>query len=120
MILAGSQLSKRAAEESLPLRDAFAVLFFVSVGMLFNPRIILEEPLALAATVGILAMGAVAVYFLLRAFGVKAASALTIAIALAQIGEFSFIVADLGIGLGVLLGKTVTATAVMMKEGTCA
>ena len=102
MILAGSQLSQRAAEESLPLRDAFAVLFFVSVGMLFDPRVVLREPLALALTFGIVMAGGVACFFLLRLFGVKAASAFTIAVSLTQIGEFSFILADLGIGLKVL------------------
>ena len=105
MILAGSQLSQRAAEESLPLRDAFAVLFFVSVGMLFNPRVIVEAPLSLALTFGIVLVGGVAVYVLLRLFGVKAASAATIAVSLTQIGEFSFILADLGIGLGLLSAK---------------
>jgi len=102
MILSGSQLSQRAAEESLPLRDAFAVLFFVSVGMLFNPHVIVERPLALAAAFGIVVAGGAAAYAALRLFGVKAASALTIAVSLAQIGEFSFILADLGIGLGLL------------------
>ena len=102
MILAGSQLSQRAAEESLPLRDAFAVLFFVSVGMLFNPRVVLEEPLALASTFGlVLAAGGVC-YRLLLLFGVKRTNAVTIAISLTQIGEFSFILADLGIGLGLM------------------
>jgi CPA2 family monovalent cation:H+ antiporter-2 len=105
MILAGSPLSQRAAEESLPLRDAFAVLFFVSVGMLFNPRVIIEAPLSLALTFGIVVTGGIAAYALLRLFGVKAASAATIAVSLTQIGEFSFILADLGIGLGLLSAK---------------
>jgi CPA2 family monovalent cation:H+ antiporter-2 len=105
MILAGSQLSQRAAEESLPLRDAFAVLFFVSVGMLFDPRVVVTQPVALALTFGIVVAGGVACYALLRMFGVKSASALTIAVSLTQIGEFSFILADLGIGLGVLPAK---------------
>jgi CPA2 family monovalent cation:H+ antiporter-2 len=102
MILSGSPLSQRAAEESLPLRDAFAVLFFVSVGMLFNPHVIVERPVALAITFGIILTGGAVAYLLLRLFGVKSASAMTIAISLAQIGEFSFILADLGIGLGLL------------------
>ena len=105
MILAGSQLSQRAAEESLPLRDAFAVLFFVSVGMLFDPRVVLREPAALALTFGIVAAGGGVCFFLLRLFGIKPASALTIAVSLAQIGEFSFILADLSIGLGLLPGS---------------
>jgi len=102
MILAGSPLSQRAAEESLPLRDAFAVLFFVSVGMLFNPRVIINEPVALALTMGILLIGGGAVYLLLRLFGIKQASALIVAVGLMQIGEFSFIMADLGIRVGIL------------------
>ncbi len=102
MILAGSQLSQRAAEESLPLRDAFAVLFFVSVGMLFDPRVVVNQPVALALTFAIVVAGGVACYLLLLAFGVKSASALTIAVSLTQIGEFSFILADLSIGLGLL------------------
>jgi CPA2 family monovalent cation:H+ antiporter-2 len=102
MILAGSQLSQRAAEESLPLRDAFAVLFFLSVGMLFDPRVVAQQPQALALTFGIVLLGGAVCYALLRLFGVKSASALTIAVSLAQIGEFSFILADLSIGLGLL------------------
>jgi CPA2 family monovalent cation:H+ antiporter-2 len=102
MILAGSQLSQRAAEESLPLRDAFAVLFFLSVGMLFDPRVVVQQPQALALTFGIVLLGGAVCYALLRLFGVKSASALTIAVSLAQIGEFSFILADLSIGLGLL------------------
>jgi CPA2 family monovalent cation:H+ antiporter-2 len=102
MILSGSPLSQRAAEESLPLRDAFAVLFFVSVGMLFNPHVIVERPVALAITFGIILAGGAVAYVLLRLFRVKPASAVTIAVSLAQIGEFSFILADLGIGLGLL------------------
>jgi len=102
MILAGSQLSQRAAEESLPLRDAFAVLFFVSVGMLFDPRVVLQQPFALALTFGIVLAGGAVCYLLLRLFGVQSAGALTIAVSLTQIGEFSFILADLGIGLNLL------------------
>ncbi|HWU55948.1 MAG TPA: YbaL family putative K(+) efflux transporter [Rhizomicrobium sp.] len=102
MILAGSQLSQRAAEESLPLRDAFAVLFFVSVGMLFDPRVVVDRPLDLTLTFGIVLAGGGVCYVLLRLFGVQSASALTIAVSLTQIGEFSFILADLDIGLGVL------------------
>lgn len=102
MILAGSPLSQRAAEESLPLRDAFAVLFFISVGMLFNPRVFIEQPVALGATFAIVLAGGAVCYFLLRLFGVKSTGALTIAVSLAQIGEFSFILADLGVGLGLM------------------
>jgi CPA2 family monovalent cation:H+ antiporter-2 len=102
MILAGSALSQRAAEESLPLRDAFAVLFFVSVGMLFDPRVIIEQPFALGLTFAIVMAGGAACYFLLRLFGVKSESAATIAVCLAQIGEFSFILADLNVRLGLM------------------
>ncbi len=102
MILSGSPLSQRAAEESLPLRDAFAVLFFLSVGMLFDPSVIWRQPVALAMTLGVVLAGGAAAFVLLRLFGVKTASALTIAVSLSQIGEFSFILADLGIGLNLL------------------
>ena len=103
MILSGSPLSQRAAEESLPLRDAFAVLFFVSVGMLFNPLVLLREPGMIALTLAVVTIGGGGIAFLLlRGLGQKTAAALIIAVSLAQIGEFSFILADLGIGLGVL------------------
>jgi len=97
MILAESPFSQRAGEETLPLRDAFAVLFFVSVGMLFNPAVVVEAPLALAATVAIIVVGkSIAAYFIVRGFGRDHRVALTIAASLAQIGEFSFILATLG------------------------
>jgi len=103
MILSGSPLSQRAAEESLPLRDAFAVLFFVSVGMLFNPSVLLREPGMIALTFVVVTLGGGGIAFLLlRLLGQKTAPALIIAVSLAQIGEFSFILADLGIGLRVL------------------
>ena len=103
MILGETQLSRRAAEETLPLRDAFAVLFFVSVGMLFDPTVIVEHPLPVIATVAIIVVGkSVAAYALVRAFGYKSQTALTISVSLAQIGEFSFILAGLGVGLRVL------------------
>ena len=105
MILGETQLSRRAAEETLPLRDAFAVLFFVSVGMLFDPRVIVEHPLPVLATVAIILVGkSVAAYGIVRLFGHPAQTALTISVSLAQIGEFSFILAGLGISLGVLTG----------------
>ncbi|KQN05022.1 cation:proton antiport protein [Sphingobium sp. Leaf26] len=103
MILGETPLSRRATEETLPLRDAFAVLFFVSVGMLFNPSIVLEHPLPLLATVLIIVIGkSIAAWGIVRAFGHANVTALTIAASLAQIGEFSFILASLGTGLGVL------------------
>ncbi len=103
MILSESPLSQRAAEESLPLRDAFAVLFFVSVGMLFDPMTLLREPLALTMTVLVVLVGSAGSAFaIVRLFGYPLATALLIAAGLAQIGEFSFILADLGIGLKVM------------------
>jgi len=103
MILSESELSHRAAEESLPLRDAFSVLFFVSVGMLFDPSILWLDPLPVLATLGIILFARLfIVYVLLVAFRRTPAAALSIAASLAQIGEFSFILATLGLSLGVL------------------
>jgi CPA2 family monovalent cation:H+ antiporter-2 len=103
IMLAESELSQRAASEILPLRDAFAVLFFVSVGMLVNPMIVVNDPLALLATLLIVILGkSAAAYAIVRAFGHPASTALTISASLAQIGEFSFILAALGVGLGLL------------------
>ena len=103
MILAESPLSHQAARETLPLRDAFAVLFFVSVGMLFDPGTLLRDPLPLLATIAIVILGkSIAAYWIVRAFGHSHAKALTISASLAQIGEFSFILAVLGVELGVL------------------
>ena len=103
MVLRESRFSHRAAEETLPLRDAFAVLFFVSVGMLFDPRVLLDEPLKVLAVVAIIVLGkslaAAALVMLLR---YPLNTALTVAASLAQIGEFSFILAGLGMSLGVL------------------
>ena len=103
MILGETRLSKRAAEETLPLRDAFAVLFFVSVGMLFDPRVVAEQPWALLATVAIIVVGkSLAAYAIVRAFGHADSTAYTVSASLAQIGEFSFILAGLGVALGLL------------------
>ncbi|MES2723655.1 MAG: YbaL family putative K(+) efflux transporter, partial [Pseudomonadota bacterium] len=103
MILAESELSQRAAEETLPLRDAFAVLFFVSVGMLFNPLVLVEQPWPLLATVAIVVVGkSLAAFAIVRAFGHDNRTALTISASLAQIGEFSFILAGLSVSLGLL------------------
>lgn len=103
MVVRQSELAERAATEALPLRDAFAVLFFVAVGMLFDPTQFLDHlPLTLA-TLAVVMIGkplaALAVVFALR---LPARTALTVAIALAQVGEFSFMVAALGGSLGVL------------------
>ncbi|TVV71006.1 YbaL family putative K(+) efflux transporter [Sphingomonas solaris] len=103
MILAESPLSQRAGEETLPLRDAFAVLFFVSVGMLFNPHVVTDQPLALAATVAIIVVGkSIAAFLIVRLFGRPTKTALTISASLAQIGEFSFILATLGFSLNLI------------------
>lgn len=103
MILSESELSQRAASETLPLRDAFAVLFFVSVGMLFDPSIIIKEPLPLLATLFIILFGkSLAAYGIVRAFGYSKSTALTISASLAQIGEFSFILVGLGVSLSLM------------------
>nr|WP_029011672.1 YbaL family putative K(+) efflux transporter [Niveispirillum irakense] len=103
MVLSESPLSHRAAEESLPLRDAFAVLFFVSVGMMFDPTTLLERPLPVFATLMIILVGkSLAAYLIVVAFGYPRRTALTIAASLAQIGEFSFILAALGMQVGLL------------------
>jgi CPA2 family monovalent cation:H+ antiporter-2 len=103
LILSESQLSQQAANESLPLRDAFAVLFFVSVGMLFDPKIVIEQPLAVFATILIIVIGkSLAALAIVRAFGHPWGTAFTISASLAQIGEFSFILAALGMSLDLL------------------
>lgn len=103
MILGETPLSRQATEETLPLRDAFAVLFFVSVGMLFNPEVVVQQPLALVATVLIIVFGkSVAAYFIVRALKHNHRTAITAAASLAQIGEFSFILATLGTSLAIL------------------
>lgn len=103
MVMRESEFSHRAAEESLPLRDAFSVLFFVSVGMLFEPKILVDEPLHVLAVVGIILFGkSIAAFVLVLIFRYPLNTALTVSAALAQIGEFSFILAGLGLALGLL------------------
>ncbi len=103
MVLRESQFSHRAAEETLPLRDAFAVLFFVSVGMLFDPRVLIDEPLKVLAVVAIIVFGkSLAAAVLVLLFRYPLNTALSVSASLAQIGEFSFILAALGQSLGVL------------------
>ena len=103
MVMATSTLSQQAMRETLPLRDAFAVLFFVSVGMLFNPSVVVQAPLALFATVLIiLVVKSMAAYGIVRAFGHEKGTALTIATSLAQIGEFSFILIVMGVKLAIV------------------
>lgn len=103
MVMRESEFSHRAAEESLPLRDAFAVLFFVSVGMLFEPSILLSKPLSVLAVVAIIVFGkSIAAMVITLALRYPLNTALTVAASLAQIGEFSFILAGLGVSLGIL------------------
>jgi CPA2 family monovalent cation:H+ antiporter-2 len=103
MVLRESQFSQRAAHDTLPLRDAFAVLFFVSVGMLFDPKVVAEQPLRVLTVVVIIVFGksvAAALLVLLMRYPLN--TALTVSASLAQIGEFSFILAGLGVALGML------------------
>ncbi|HWS78563.1 MAG TPA: YbaL family putative K(+) efflux transporter [Thermomonas sp.] len=103
MLLNESELSHKAAADSLPMRDAFAVLFFVSVGMLFNPSIMIDHPLLVAATVAIIVFGNALVGFaVVRLFKLPTLTGLTISASLSQIGEFSFILAGLGLSQKVL------------------
>ena len=103
MVLNESELSHRAAHDTLPLRDAFAVLFFVSVGMLFDPMILITQPLAVLGVLAIIVLGkSLAALLLVRLFGHSRRTALTISVSLAQIGEFAFILAGLGISLNLL------------------
>jgi CPA2 family monovalent cation:H+ antiporter-2 len=103
MVMRESEFSHRAATESLPLQEAFAVLFFVSVGMLFDPRILVDEPWQVLAVVGIIIFGkSIAAAALVLAMRYPLSTALTVSASLAQIGEFSFILATLGVSLGLL------------------
>lgn len=103
MVMRESDLSYRAAEQSLPLRDAFSVLFFVSVGMLFDPQILIREPAGVIGVVAIIMIGkSLAALVLVLAFRYPLNTALTVSAGLAQIGEFSFILASLGVSLGLL------------------
>ena len=103
MVMSESTLSRQAASETLPLRDAFAVLFFVSVGMLFDPAILIQHPLAILATLAIIIVGkSLAAFAIVRLFGHAAPTALMVSASLAQIGEFSFILAGLGVSLGLM------------------
>lgn len=107
MMLRESEFSHRAADDSLPLRDAFAVLFFVSVGMLFDPQILLDEPLKVLAVIGIVMFGkTIAAVLLVLVFRYPLNTALTVGASLAQIGEFSFILASLSIEVGLMDIKT--------------
>jgi CPA2 family monovalent cation:H+ antiporter-2 len=116
MILSESALSQQAASETLPLRDAFAVLFFISVGMLFDPAILVREPLPVLATLVIIVLGkSLAALAIVLSFRHPLSTALTISASLAQIGEFSFILAGLGVTLGILpeLGRELILAGAM-------
>ena len=103
MVMRESELSHRAADESLPLRDAFSVLFFVSVGMLFDPQMLVREPLRVLVVLAIIIAGkTLAAFALVLAFRYPLNTALTVSASLAQIGEFSFILASLGVALNLL------------------
>jgi CPA2 family monovalent cation:H+ antiporter-2 len=103
MVMRESPLSYRAAQESLPLREAFSVLFFVSVGMLFDPNVIIDQPLKLLEVLAIVVFGkSLAAFSLVLLFRYPLNTALTVSASLAQIGEFSFILANLGVSLGIL------------------
>ena len=103
MMMRESEFSHRAAAESLPLRDAFSVLFFVSVGMLFDPQVLIEQPIKVLVVVAIIMVGkTLAAIALVLAFRYPLNTALTVGASLAQIGEFSFILAGLGVALGLL------------------
>ena len=101
VVVNGSDLSHEAASDALPLQDAFAVLFFVAVGMLFDPQIAIDRPLSVLAVVLIVMIGkSLAAFFIVLAFRYPVRTALTISASLAQIGEFSFILAALALSLG--------------------
>lgn len=103
MVMRESNLSHRATEESLPFRDAFSVLFFVSVGMLFDPAVLIQHPMKVLSVVAIIVIGkSLAAFLLVLAFRYPINTALTVSASLAQIGEFSFILAGLGVSLGLL------------------
>ncbi|MDO9413226.1 MAG: cation:proton antiporter [Pseudolabrys sp.] len=103
VVMSESRLSHRAAADSLPLQDAFTVLFFVSVGMLFDPTVLLREPLAVLGALSLIMIGkAVIAFLIVMALRYPIGLGLTVSASLAQIGEFSFILAGLGISLGLL------------------
>ncbi|MGH8249586.1 MAG: YbaL family putative K(+) efflux transporter [Steroidobacteraceae bacterium] len=118
MVLSESELSHRAAEDTLPLREAFAVLFFVAVGMLFDPSIVFREPLALLATLFIVLVGkSVAAFVIVLLFRHTVGVAMTIAASLSQIGEFSFILIGLGVAMEILpeQGRDLVLAAAMIS-----
>ena len=110
LVVGRSDYSLRAASEALPMRDAFAVLFFVAVGMLLEPGYLLEAPGLIAATLAVVLVGKpLAALVIVRLLGYPFRVALAIAIALAQIGEFSFILSSIGRDLGILTADATNA-----------
>jgi monovalent cation:H+ antiporter-2, CPA2 family len=121
MILRESEFSHRAASDMLPLKDAFAVLFFISVGMLFDPSIALNEPFKLLSVILIIMVGkTIAAIALVLMFGYSVKTALTVGASLAQIGEFSFILAGLSLSLGLLPpeGKSLIIAGALISIAT--
>jgi monovalent cation:H+ antiporter-2, CPA2 family len=107
LALNGSKFSHKVAEDSLPLRDTFAVIFFVAVGMLFDPGVLLRQPVEVAAIVLLIVLGkAVLGYIPMRMLGQSKEASLLIALGSAQIGEFSFVLAGLGVQLNVMAMET--------------
>jgi monovalent cation:H+ antiporter-2, CPA2 family len=120
MVVNGSDLSGRAASNALPLQDAFSVLFFVAVGMLFDPTILLRQPLEVLAVVAIVVLGkSIAAFLIVIAFRHPVHTALTISASLAQIGEFSFILAALGVSLGLMPaeGQSLVVAGALLSIG---
>lgn len=106
-VVSESELSHRAATDALPLQDAFAVLFFLSVGILFNPSVVVQSPMQVLALVAVIVIGkSVASFTLLRLLKQSTRTSITIGGSLAQIGEFSFIVAGMGVTLGLFTRDT--------------
>jgi len=107
VVLNGTKFTHRIAEDSLPLRDTFAVLFFVSVGMLFNPMTLWEEPIGVLAVVAIIMVGKTAAALAITTlYKLPLRTGMLIAASLAQIGEFSFVLAGMGVTLGLLTTET--------------
>lgn len=114
LVVGQSDFSARAASEALPMRDAFAVLFFVSVGMLFNPQSLASDwPLVLATLFIVILIKPAAAFLVVKMLGGSATKALSVGVSLAQIGEFSFILAGLGVNLGVLPAEAASAIVVV-------
>lgn len=118
VVMRESEFSHRAAEESLPLREAFAVLFFVSVGMLLDPQVLIRHPLEVVCVVAIIVFGkSLAAALLVLAFRYPLQTALTVSASLAQIGEFSFILVGLGASLGLMpeLGRNLVLAGALIS-----